>query len=133
MEQVFVDTSGWYAFLNSKDPKHHQIQEYMAQAMPELVTSNFIITEVLNLLVARRLKHTALSFGKTLKEKREVLVLPVELSDEKEAWTIFEKYTDKKFSYTDCTSFALMRRLKLQKVVALDNDFTQMGFIIEPL
>lgn len=132
MERIFVDTSAWYAFLNSKDPQHQEIQNGIASNMPQLVTSNFIITEVLNLLVSRRLKHKAVSFGKTLKDKREVLILPIESRDEKEAWNIFEKYGDKDFSYTDCTSFALMKRLKVKKVIALDDDFVQMGFVVLP-
>lgn len=47
--------------------------------------------------------------------------------DEDTAWSIFERYRDKTFSFTDCTSFALMERLRLDTALALDSDFRSYG------
>jgi predicted nucleic acid-binding protein len=51
---------------------------------------------------------------------------------EKEAFRIFEKYTDKRLSFTDCTSFALMKRLGISKAFAFDEDFLAVGFELVP-
>jgi predicted nucleic acid-binding protein len=48
------------------------------------------------------------------------------------AWEIFEKYSDQVFSFTDCTSFVLARRAKVNEIFAFDEDFVVMGFVMRP-
>jgi predicted nucleic acid-binding protein len=36
-----------------------------------------------------------------------------------------KRYTDKDFSFTDCTSFSIMRSLKLKSAFAFDKHFEQ--------
>ena len=127
-----MDTSAWYSFLNEKDEVHEQVLEIISSKHYSLVTSNFIVAELLNLQVSRRMKHVALGFGRSLREKSDVIIVPVEPRDENEAWSLFEKYKDKDYSFTDCTSFALMKRIKGKKVLALDDDFREMGFLVLP-
>ena len=43
---------------------------------------------------------------------------------------IFKKYGDKELSFTDCTSFVLMKNLKLRKAFTFDEHFKQIGFEI---
>ena len=51
--------------------------------------------------------------------------------DEERAWDIFCRHEDKGFSFTDCTSFALMERLGIDAVFAFDDHFAQYGkFVI---
>ena len=45
---------------------------------------------------------------------------------------LFFRYRDKRFSFTDCTSFALMRELRLTTVLTTDAHFKQMGFSLCP-
>ena len=53
-------------------------------------------------------------------------------ADERAAWSLFEKRPDKSYSFTDCTSFVLMRRERIGAAVALDQHFTQEGFVVAP-
>jgi predicted nucleic acid-binding protein len=48
-----------------------------------------------------------------------------EKGDKDTAFTIFKRYTDKDFSFTDCTSFSIMRFLKLKRAFAFDKHFEQ--------
>lgn len=48
--------------------------------------------------------------------------------DWSQALEIFEQYEDQDFSFTDCTSFALLQRLKIREVLAFDKHFLTMGF-----
>ena len=52
--------------------------------------------------------------------------------DEERAWEIFLKYKDKDFSYTDCTSFAVMERLKIDTAFTFDSHFQTMKFQVAP-
>ena len=56
----------------------------------------------------------------------------VTADDERDAWGLFEARPDKQYSYTDCTSFALMRRLGVDTAIALDDDFAREGFATLP-
>ena len=48
------------------------------------------------------------------------------------AWQIFERYADQDFSFTDCTSFAVMRNRKLTQVFTGDHHFRIMVFVLTP-
>ena len=52
--------------------------------------------------------------------------------DEEKAWEIFLKFKDKEFSYTDCTSFALMQRLQIDTAYSFDSHFKIMKFQVLP-
>jgi hypothetical protein len=53
-------------------------------------------------------------------------------NDEQAAWRLFLDRPDKDYSFTDCTSFVLVRRLGLRRVVATDADFQREGFDVVP-
>jgi predicted nucleic acid-binding protein len=46
------------------------------------------------------------------------------------AW--FSRWPDKSFSFTDCTSFVIMRELRLRRALTTDRHFKQAGFQILP-
>lgn len=69
----------------------------------------------------------AKSFGDHLLRAGAASLLTVNRPDEARAWEIFTRYRDKNFSYTDCTSFAIMQRLKIDSAVAIDEDFRAFG------
>jgi predicted nucleic acid-binding protein len=53
--------------------------------------------------------------------------------DEVRARSVIVQYTDKTFSYTDATSFAVMERRGLRTAFAFDPRFRQYGFaLLEP-
>lgn len=52
--------------------------------------------------------------------------------DEEAAWQYFLKYADQAFSFTDCTSFAMMTRLGIKEAACFDSHFDTAGFIRLP-
>lgn len=66
-------------------------------------------------------------FGLQLRGGSLTGIEPVTPKDEETAWSIFERYEDKRFSFTDCTSFALVQRLKVRICLAIDSDFRAFG------
>lgn len=65
---------------------------------------------------------------------RDGLLEYVRISDvhEAAAWHIFEQYADQDLSYTDCTSFAVMRDLDLVRAFTGDHHFSVLGFSVTP-
>jgi len=47
---------------------------------------------------------------------------------ERRALEFFEKYADQKVSFTDCLSFALMKKEKLRQAFTYDQHFEYAGF-----
>ena len=48
------------------------------------------------------------------------------------ARNLFFQYRDKDLSFTDCTSIAVMRELKLKTVITTHRHFHQVGFDVMP-
>ncbi len=53
-------------------------------------------------------------------------------NDEERAWDIFSKYRDQDFSFVDCTSFAVMERIKLSTAFSFDRHFSVMKYAVVP-
>lgn len=98
-----------------------------------MATTDLILVETLN-LVRVRLGHShAVRLGRQLFNPALTTVLKVTEQDVAQAWRLFPRYQDKDFSFTDCTSFALMDRLRISTAFAFDLHFHQYGrFIIAP-
>lgn len=132
MSRVFVDTSAWFAFIRKDDPDHATCKELLSRKEHQRVTSNYVFDELMTLLRYRAGHATAVKTGAILRGATDLEIVRVQPEDEEEAWRWFSEHRDKDYSYTDCTSFALMRRLGLDTAVATDSHFRQAGFRAEP-
>ena len=131
--RLFVDTSAWLALndrndqyysraaAKSTDIKRHRI---------ELITSEYIIDVSITLIRYRVSHQAAVIFGNSLLNSNIVRIEDVTAEDRFKAWEMFKKFEDKELSFTDCTSFVLMKNLRLQKAFTFDDHFRQMRFEI---
>jgi predicted nucleic acid-binding protein len=131
-ERVFVDTGAWFAYINASDPDYQRVRQFLDQYPGRLVTSIYVFDETVTLTQARLGHRRALTVGRTLLDPTIVEMIHATPSDEKAAWGLFEKRPDKSYSFTDCTSFVVMRRQKIGKAVTLDSHFSQEGFQVVP-
>ena len=131
-ERHFVDTGAWFAYVNGADPDHQRVRLTLDRPPGRLVTSSYVFDETVTLTQARLGHRRAVAVGRTLLELAVVELLSVTPADERAAWSLFEKRVDKSYSFTDCTSFVLMRREKIATAVALDEHFSQEGFVVVP-
>ena len=132
MRRVFVDTSAWYALIDRADPDHAQVAAQLKAHQGMLVTSNFVFDETLTLLRYRLGWTVAHAFGQQMRGGRLSQAARISPQDEEAAWDTFTRYRDQSFSYTDCTSFVLMERLRLSTAIALDEGFRTLGFEVLP-
>jgi len=126
---TFVDTSAWFAIIDQNDPYHEAAQHFIA-TKPQLLTTNFIIDEAITLVLYRLGYKQARELGERLWSGRLARIVFVSEADQYAAWELFKRYDDKKFSFTDCTSFVVMERLGLTYAFAFDEHFTQTGRFI---
>jgi predicted nucleic acid-binding protein len=127
-DTVFVDTSALYAFINSKDPDHEKVKSYLDKYKGQLLTTNFIFDEILTLVMARVGHKEAVLTGKTLLNPKVFVMVKIRAPDEMNAWELFINRPDKRYSFTDCTSFVIMKKLGIKKSLAVDSHFEQEGF-----
>ena len=130
--RVFVDTSAWFAYVNAGDPDHRRVRDVLDDAPDRLVTSTYVFDETVTLTQGRLGHRRAVAVGRTLLDPAIVDLLRVTPVDERTAWTLFERRPDKSYSFTDCTSFVLMRRERIGHAIALDEHVAQEGFTIAP-
>ncbi|WP_123931087.1 type II toxin-antitoxin system VapC family toxin [Thermodesulfitimonas autotrophica] len=128
MRQIFVDTSFWYAHAFAGDAHHREAVAFLSHVPAPLVTSNFVFNELMTILRYDFGHHVAVKYGKHLRESKICTLVRLNTADEETAWALFLKHSDQNFSFTDCTSFALMRRLGINEAAAFDGHFDAAGF-----
>lgn len=129
---AFVDTSAWYALANRADPDHGAVREALGSREGALVVSNYVVDETLTLCRMRLGHDAAVRVGVELRSGGVADLVRASIADEHAAWSIFAERSDRRYSFTDCVSFAMMRRLGLVTAVALDADFRREGFAVLP-
>jgi hypothetical protein len=129
--RLFVDTSAWLALNDKNDQYHGEAVSRSAkirQQKIQLVTSEYVLDESITIIRYRVSHRAAVIFGDALMSSTIVSIEDIADVERLKAWALFKKYGDKELSFTDCTSFALMMKLGLQKAFAFDDHFKQIGF-----
>lgn len=101
---IFVDTSAWYAAVIPTDPNHVAAASWLAANIERLLTTDFVLDELLTLLRARGHSRRAITVGTQLIESGAVSLHLVTHQNLLDAWSIFRRFSDKEWSFTDCTS-----------------------------
>lgn len=130
--RLFVDTGAFIALVDADDQNHDAAKSFFRDMTNEgarFITTNFVVCETMNFLKARVSHQAAVAFLEGLRKSGRFEVVSIDRSSEDTAFGIFKDYGDKGFSFTDCTSFAVMKSLKVSKAFAFDRHFGQIfGF-----
>ncbi len=131
MRQIFVDTSAWVALFYKRDARHNAailLNQRLLSESCHYVTTNFVFDETVTFLGLTVSRAAAIDFGNRLLASNLATLIRITDELESNAWHIYQQYKDKQFSYTDCTSFALMRSLEIFEAFTHDHHFGQFGF-----
>jgi uncharacterized protein len=130
---IFVDSGAWFAGAVRTDINHQAARDWLDSNDQALVTTDYIIDETLTLLRGRGYTASAIEVGEGFFAGKLAQIILVEETDLREAWSIFRQFLDKDWSFTDCTSKAVMDRLEIQRAFSFDHHFRQFGsVIVEP-
>lgn len=135
MRAVFVDTGGWMACADRADPEHESCgaaRDAALEAGKPLITTDFVIDETLTLIRFRLGLGAANAWWQQIEGSARLRWERIESDRFERARHLFFQYRDKDLSFTDCTSIALMRELKLTTVITTDGHFRQVGFEVLP-
>jgi predicted nucleic acid-binding protein len=123
---LFVDTSIWYAAADSSDASNARAKAILRSGEP-LLTTDHVLVETWILLRYRIQRSAAERFWEGMRSGVAVIE-PVGMADLEAAWQIGISYGDQDFSIVDRTSFAVMRRLGIERVASLDDHFAVFRF-----
>jgi predicted nucleic acid-binding protein len=127
---VFVDTGAWFAYFIRRDPDHTPARNWVSRNESPLITSDYILDELFTLLKIRESYSVAVAAGKILTEERICQIIKITPDDFARAWHNFVQFSDKGWSFTDCTSKVIMERLDISTAFAFDEHFEQFGSVI---
>ena len=132
---LFVDTAGWMAMADSADPFHQATgreRDSHLIGSGVLVSTDYVIDETLTLIRVRLGLHAAARWWDQIDASSRIRWERIgpERADEARRW--FFEWRDKDFSFTDCTSFVVMKDLRLRRALTTDHHFSQAGFETVP-
>jgi uncharacterized protein len=123
---IFVDSSAWFAAVNSRDRHHVRATELLASVHSGLVTSDFVLVETWLLINSRISFTTAEQFISGVRSNCRIESIGAE--DWRRASEIASAFPDQTFSVVDRTSFAAMERLGVTRTISFDDDFVIYRF-----
>ena len=133
---IFVDTSAFLAIENLRDNYYRKavaLRDTLLKAGKLLVTSDYIMDESYTVIRFRAGHHIAVQFGEAVRGSKFLRIEPIAPNLIEKAWELFKTFSDHEFSFTDCTSFVLMERLKIKTAFTFDAHFKEYGkFNINP-
>jgi len=133
---IFVDTGAWYASEVQDDVNHAAARKFLAElskgAYGVPLTTDYVLEETMTLLRSRRNLTSALAFIDKIQSSNSVRIAWVDESLFRKSLDLFRESERKMWSFTDCTSFALMNQLSVTEAFAFDTHFEEAGFSIRP-
>jgi hypothetical protein len=119
---VFVDTGAWVALRYARDSLHGKAVSLLRRLRSErrpLVTTDYVLA----------VDH-ALELGDAILSGQVGQLVEVDAELRGRAWELCRKYRNQKVGFVDCTSFAVMERLRLTTVFGFDGDFEAARFVL---
>lgn len=136
MINIFIDSAAFKAVFDESDEFYKKAHDYWLEALSEeirFITTNFVLDETYTLFRSHLGKKQALILrDKLASSPKSIKVVYIQQVDERQAWEYFEKLPGRGISFTDCTSFSVMKRLGVETAFTFDGDFISAGFTLVP-
>ncbi|NJL39764.1 MAG: type II toxin-antitoxin system VapC family toxin [Leptolyngbyaceae cyanobacterium RM1_406_9] len=138
MNKIFVDTSAFAALADNKDDNHAKAVAFNRGVQGiTLITSNYVLDELHTLLLINAGYLKTVQFKARLDlliTERLLRIVWISEALAEQTWNIFEQFnTDKQWSFTDCSSYVVMKNQGITEVFTFDHHFSQMGFTRLPI
>ncbi|MGQ0652550.1 MAG: type II toxin-antitoxin system VapC family toxin [Betaproteobacteria bacterium] len=135
MKALFVDTAGWMMLADDEERHHRRARVFRDRWLERggiLVSTDFVMDETLTLLRTRLGLTSAEAWWQQYEHSARVRWEWIDPTRAASARHWFFRWRDKTFSFTDCTSFAVMKELRIKPALTNDRHFLQAGFETHP-
>jgi predicted nucleic acid-binding protein len=134
---IFLDTSFLFAWLNQEDKFHDQAMNLIQSCKDKHVCfclTDYIIDEILTLVLIKTSKKKAVEIAEEIMESchhdPSVRLIYIQEPLFAEAMKIFCEFKDKNWSFTDCTSYVVMKNYQISEGASFDKHFREFGLKI---
>jgi len=131
--KIFIDASALVAYYNVDDLHHVEASEAFRKIekgeipLTRFFTTDYILDETVTFIECILNRHElALSVGEALLTSPFTTLLRIDEESFREAWNYFKD--NKGYSFTDCTSFTIMKKLGITNAFTFDKHFKSAGF-----
>jgi len=135
--KIFLDTSALIAYYNVDDRHHTEASEVINRIrrgeipLTRFYTTDYILDETLTFIECFLGVHElAVQVGEALQTSPFTSIIRIDEEAFREAWSIFKE--SRGCSFTDCTSFAVMKKYGITHAFSFDKHFREAGFHIIP-
>ena len=130
---AFVDTSGLFALLAKPDGAHLPAVEWLARARASkasVVTTDYVLDETATLLTSRGRPDLVPALFNFISPSSALRVEWIGRERFDSAREFLLRHNDHDYSFTDCTSFVVMRELQVMDALTTDKHFREAGFTV---
>lgn len=131
--KIFLDTSALIAYYNIDDLYHAEASEVFKKiekgeiSLTRFFTTDYILDEAVTFIERNLNRHElAVRVGEGLLASPFTTLLRIDEEFFEEAWNYFKD--NRGYSFTDCTSFIIMKKLGITHAFAFDKHFQSAGF-----
>ncbi len=125
---ILIDTSILVACNNKKDTHRSRATEIVKNAVSgmygEVYITDYIFDECCTVLFARL--GNLIETVKECMEIKEVERIIIEYELFEEAWNVFQNQKQTRFSFTDCSTLAVMQTYGITHLATFDTDFQKI-------
>ena len=133
---IFIDTSAWFALLYEGAAQRPEATSTFAEIergrYGAPITTDYVLDETFTLLRQRVGLAPVARLSGLLRESPSLRRVRVSESVFEESLQLMLSHVDKKWSFTDCTSFVTMRATHIVRAFTWDHNFTEAGFEVVP-
>ncbi|MGH8229057.1 MAG: type II toxin-antitoxin system VapC family toxin [Steroidobacteraceae bacterium] len=130
VKSVFADTAYFLALNISRDRFHEQALSLEATLRCQLLTTEWVLTEVADALAAPPTRARFAAQIERLRARDDVRIVAAKHRQFERGCALYLKHKDKRWSLTDCISFLVMRQHGADTALTSDRHFVQAGFRI---
>jgi uncharacterized protein len=130
MSTMLADTSFFVAYLSARDEHHAAAMEWMTASSEPIVTTEWVLAELGNFLAEKPNRRLLGSLVRALSAEQRVEIVPADHASFLDGLSLYVRRPDQSWSFTDCTSFRLMKTRKIRNALTTDHHFEQAGFTV---
>jgi predicted nucleic acid-binding protein len=127
---VFADAFYWFAVLNRRDEYHETAKRHAGSFSGSILTTQWVLAEVADALAGSKARGLVGPFFQQLGENDAVTIIDASASLFHRGIELYRDRPDKGWSFTDCTSFVVMKEHGVSEALTGDQHFAQAGFVV---